>query len=139
MKKEEAITIIQSMIDSLTNNPNQFTFTVNITGTQVTSTGGGTGLNIVVTGGGVGSKTVGFQSTVNGNNIDIAQGQANAKIQNDLTQIISILKSIKDGLLNDKSKSDMENLYHSLKNTWLPGIATSVIGNILFLMLGISN
>ena len=58
MEIEEAVSIIEEMIQSLKNNPNQFHINVNVTGQQITSQGG-TGLIITATGGGPGSTTIG--------------------------------------------------------------------------------
>ncbi len=58
MEIEEAVSIIEEMIQSLKNNPNQFHININVTGQHITSHGG-TGLSITTTGGGPGSTTIG--------------------------------------------------------------------------------
>ena len=139
MKQAEAISLIQAIADSIKRNPGQFRFEINITGTSATSIGGGTGISVNVTGGRAGSNTIGFQSKVNGTNIQIAQKTADEAIRREMTWLNNQLQTIIDELKSQSpSHGNLQKVYRSLVNTWVPGFIISVIGNILTMALGIS-
>jgi hypothetical protein len=139
MKQTEAISIIQAIANSINTNPGQFQFEINVIGTSATGTSGGTGISVNVTGGGVGSNTIGFHSEVNGTNIQIAQKTANEAIQREMAWLHSQMQTIIDELKSQSPNHDnLRKVYHSLVNTWVPGLIISVIGNILTMALGIS-
>ena len=139
MKQTEAASLIQAMADAIKRNPAQFRFEINVTGTSVTTIGGGTGLSVSVTGGGAGSHTIGYQSTVNGTSVQIAQKAADETIRQEMTWLNNQLQTIIDELKSQSPNHDnLRKVYHSLVNTWVPGLVISVIGNILTMALGIS-
>jgi len=68
--------------------------------------------------------------------MDIINEKANGKINEDITNLLNTLASISEELKKDKpNKSKIYTLYEMLKNTWVPGVITSVIGNLLSMVL----
>lgn len=131
MEIEEAVNIIEEMIQSLKNNPNQFHIIVKATGQQITSHGG-IGLSITATGGGPGSTTIGQKVSVSGADVRILQesgGQAmNAQFNALLQTLHKIAEQLQSSSLN---KGVISKLYNSLKNTWVPDIIVSIVGLLL--------
>ena len=66
METSEAAELIETIAKSISEEPSQFHFAVEITGTKATAVGGGVGLSVQAHGGGPGSTTIGYQSTLSG-------------------------------------------------------------------------
>ena len=73
MELSEAAELVDGIAESIRNNPSQFHFEIQITGTNVTTIGGGIGLSVQARGGGPSSTTIGFQSNLSGADIEISQ------------------------------------------------------------------
>ena len=71
MKKNEAVTIIKTIIDSIEKEPAQFHIDVRVIGLQISSSGG-IGQQIIAAGGGPGSTTVGQSVSMGGAQIQFA-------------------------------------------------------------------
>jgi hypothetical protein len=131
MDTKEGIEIIKGIIQSIQDNPSQFHIDVKVIGQQISSYGG-TGLIITATGGGPGSTTIGQNVSVNGSQIKIAQQRGNQAIQQQFEALIRVLQEISQQLESSSpDKSKIQCLYQSIKNTWVPGIITSVVGSVL--------
>ncbi len=138
MTPNEGASLLQAIADSISKNPGQFRFEVSIIGTKVTSIGGGIGLSVSATGGGPGSHTIGYQSQVTGANIEIAQKTADEVIQREMASLVAQIQTIADELKKQSPNHDaIRKAVDSLKNTWVPGVIISVIGNVLTMALGI--
>jgi len=137
MEKETASQIIKNIAEAIKNDPAQFHFNVNISGMNVRASGGSTGMIVSATGGGPGSQTTGLHVSMNNHDIEIANQTANAALSQQMTQLYDTLNEIAEKL-GTEEKDVIENLYNSLKNTWVPGVVTSVVGNVLSLALGIT-
>ena len=136
MTTNEAADVIRSMSQSLASQPGQFKITVNVTGQQVTSYGG-TSLNISAVGGASGSKTIGQSVAASGGSMQIQQGQQafDAAMRN----LVDTLNCIATELeVPSPDKSKINSVYKSLLGTWVPGVITSVIGNVLSAAIGLS-
>ena len=139
MNQNEAASLLQAIADSISKNPGQFRFEVKTIGTSATAIGGGVGLSVTATGGGPGSHTIGYQSQVTGANIQIAQKEAaDELIQREMALLVTQIQTIADELRKQSPNHDaIRKIYDSLKNTWVPGVIISVIGNVLTMALGI--
>ncbi len=137
MEKETASQLIKNIAEAIKNDPAQFHFNVNIFGMNVRASGGSTGMIVSATGGGPGSQTMGLSVSLNNHDIEIAKQTVNAALSQQMTQLYNTLNEIAEKLKSE-DKSAVEGLYNSLKNTWVPGVVTSIIGNVLSLALGIS-
>ena len=139
MNKREASEIIDSMIESIRNNPNQFQIEVKVTGQSVSNIGSGTGLSVSAVGGGQGSTTIGQNVSMNGAKIEIAQKAGIGAINQQIQTLIESLSTISNELKSqDPDKKKISRVYQSLKNTWVPSLITSVLGSILVKVIGIS-
>jgi hypothetical protein len=131
MENAEAATMIRAVADSIRNNPGQFHIEINVTGQHVESHGG-TGLSITAVGGGAGSNTIGQIVSLDGSQINIAQKKGAQVMDDQLRLLTRALDSIAIQLESPApDKGIIKKAYESLKNTWVPGVISSVIGNIL--------
>jgi|GEM_PF-1802378 len=137
MDKEIASKLIKVIAESIKNDPAQFNFNISVIGTMATASNGGTGMSVSAIGGGVGSTTIGLQSSIGGPQIKIAKSSADAAMLEKIENLYSVLNEIAEKV-KTADKGTIEKLYNSLKNTWVPGVITSVLGNILSLSLGIN-
>lgn len=132
MEKYEAAEIIEVIAGSIKKNPSQFHFKINVTGTQATAIGGGTGLSVQAVGGGPGSKTTGFQSSVSGANLEIAQETANAAISAKMSELVENLNKLASELRSSTlDKQRANTILDSLKQSWIPNVITSVVASII--------
>jgi len=116
MKIEEAVSIIEEMIQSLKNNPNQFHINLNVTGQQITSQGG-TGLIITATGGGPGSTTIGEIVSASGGDVRISQERGRQAIDAQFNALLQTLDKIVEQLQTSfPNQNVISKLYDSLKN-----------------------
>lgn len=132
MEVNEATQLIEAIAKSIKQNPGQFHFTVNVTGTRATSIGGGTGLSVRVTGGGPGSQTTGFQSSISGANIEIAQRAADAAVSKQMSELVETLNNLASELRRPiPNKTSISSMLASLKQTWVPNVIASLVANII--------
>jgi hypothetical protein len=132
MEINEAAQLVEAIAKSIEQNPGQFHFTVNVTGTRATSIGGGTGLSVQVTGGGPGSQTTGFQSSISGANIEMAQKAADAAISKQMSTLVETLNNLVAELRRPTlSKTRISSMLASLKQTWVPNVIASLVANIV--------
>jgi len=137
MEINEAITIIESVTQSLKDNQSQFHITVNVTGQKITSHGG-TGLSITATGGGMGSTTIGQMVSVDGSQIEISQNRGKQAMNEQFNALFITLTQIIDQLKAESpDRGIISRLYESLKNTWVPGVIASVVGSVLTSAIGL--
>lgn len=132
MEVNEAAQLIEAIAKSIEQNPGQFHFTVNVTGTRATAIGGGTGLSVQVTGGGPGSQTTGFQSSISGGNIEIAQKAADAETSKQMSALVETLNNLVSELRQPApNKTRIGSIVASLKQTWVPNVIASLVANII--------
>ena len=130
MTAEEAATLVRAMAESLAERPDQFNVVYNVAGQQITSHGG-TGLKITVSGGGAGSTTIGQTVHASAGSPQIQQGvrEAHNATMTDLVEKLSAFAAELERASPDRSK--LHALYEGLLDTWVPGVVTSVLGNLL--------
>lgn len=133
--KELAITVIDALIQSLKDHPNQ-SFEVKVIGQQNSVIGGGSGTQIAkqitVQGGAPGSHTTGEVINMNNGNIEIAQSQANEVMIKKAEEATTILKEMKNIL--QQKKVDKPSLLSSLKKfgaTYVPPAIKVVIESLI--------
>jgi len=137
MTSREAAEIIRSMGAALIADPSQFHISVNVVGQQVTSYGG-TGLQVTAVGGGPGSTTVGQVVSVDGAQVTINQQRGAQAVDQQLRALINSLNTIASELESPApNRGTIERIYQSLLHTWVPGVITSVIGNLLCRVAGL--
>ncbi len=138
MTPSEGASLLQAVADSISKNPGQFRFEISITGTRATAIGGGTGLSVTTTGGGPGSHTIGYQSPVSGQSIQIAQKAADEAVQHQMESLVTQIQTIADELRKQQPNPEaLRKIYDSLLNTWVPGVITSIVGTVLTTALNI--
>jgi hypothetical protein len=137
METDEAIAILESLTQSLRDNPSQFNITISVTGQRITSHGG-TGLSITAMGGGIGSTTIGQVVSLDGSQIEISQSRGQQAMNEQFNALLQTLNQI-IGQLRGPSpdRGIITRLYESLRNTWVPGVITSVVGSVLTRTIGL--
>ena len=75
MDKQDSIKIVQSLISSICESPDQFQIHVKVVGQSIVSNGG-IGQIINATGGAAGSKTIGMQVSVSSGDVRLANQKA---------------------------------------------------------------
>jgi ribosomal protein S15P/S13E len=137
MNKNDAMKIIDSMITSICQNPDQFQIHIKTVGQSIVSHGG-IGQQVIATGGASGSNTIGNQVTISGGEISITNNTAMRALDEQFETLVRSLEVIRNHLEQDKPDiSAVEGIYQSLKNTWVPGVITSVLGTVLSNTIGI--
>lgn len=137
MNKSEASQIINAMISSIKESPDQFKISVKVAGQSIVSHGG-IGQVVTATGGGAGSTTIGQKISVSSGDVTIANEKAFRALDEQFQALIGALEEIKTALSEESpDKSLITQIYQSLKNTWVPGLIISVLGNALSLSVGI--
>ncbi|MCJ7426441.1 MAG: hypothetical protein MUO17_04860, partial [Dehalococcoidales bacterium] len=133
---KEAAEIIDSMIEAIRANPNQFQIEVNVSGQSI-NVSGGIGLNISATGGGPGSTTIGQNISLDDTQIEIAQKAGINAMNQQIKALIESLNAISRELKSQTpNKQGISKIYQSLTNTWVPQLITSVLGSILARSIG---
>ncbi len=132
METHEAAELVETIARSIAENPGQFHFEINITGTQATAIGGGTGLSVHAAGGAPGSSTIGFQSNISGANIKIAQKAANAAIEQEISALVRTLNELTFELRSKTpDKKHINAILDSLKQSWIPNAIISMVTSII--------
>jgi len=132
MEIYEAADLVEAIARSIAENPSQFHFEINVTGTRATSIGGGTALSVQATGGGPGSTTIGYQSSMSGANIEIAQKTANAAIGQEMSALVDTLNNLVSELRSaTPDKNRISTILDSLKQSWIPNVITSVVASVI--------
>ena len=135
MNKEEFIGIVESMIQSLKENPNQFHVNINIsaTGLRAVSSGRSTGISSTVYGG----TGISARAEAGKGDIKIAQGIANQEFKKKLNKLIESLEKIKSEAKKDKpNENRMRSLLDELK-PYGPAIVSAVLNKLLDLLFKI--
>jgi hypothetical protein len=135
MKAQEAAQIIDTITNALKENPNQFNLSINMSGFSSHVTGGGIGAIGIADQGGCGIHATVYMEN---SNMNIINEKANEKLNEEITNLLNQLASISKELKNDDlNKSKIYTIYEKLKNTWVPGVITSVIDNLLTMVFGL--
>lgn len=137
MNKQDAIEVLQSLISSICESPDQFQIHIKVVGQSIVSHGG-IGQVVSATGGAAGSTTIGQSVSVSSGDVTIANQKAKRALDEQFGALISSLEKIKGELASQNTDiSLVEKIFNSLKETWVPGVITSVLGTILSSALGI--
>jgi len=137
MTPAEAADVIEAMAQALRANPRQFHINISVIGQRVTSYGG-IGMQVNAAGGGPGSTTIGNQVSMGGANIELAQQQGAAAMEQQFAALLQTLANIATELRSAKpDRSVVQRAIDSLKNTWVPGVIIGVAGNVATKALGL--
>jgi hypothetical protein len=137
MTPVEAADVIEAMAQALRANPRQFHINISVIGQRVTSYGG-IGMQVNATGGGPGSTTIGNQVSMGGADIQLAQQQGAAAMEQQFAALLQTLANIATELRSAKpDRSVIQRALDSLKNTWVPGVIIGVAGNVATQALGL--
>lgn len=132
MELSEAAELIDGMAKSIRQKPGQFHFEIEISGTKATAIGGGVGLSVQAHGGGPSSTTIGYQSTLSGASIEIAQKAANDAIRQEMSALVDVLGNLVTELRSaSPDKKRITAILDSLKQSWIPNLITSIVANII--------
>jgi len=132
MNQQESVAIIQTLIQSLSENPTQFNvrFSTKVIGTNFSATNGGTGANISVSGQG-NTGLVSRVSTADTNSVEIeriANGAVDERLNSELNACLGLMQDligkIESGSLTD---GDKQGYIQKFKESWLPNIVVSMI------------
>jgi len=127
MDRTHAAQLVEAIRDSIIAEPNQFHIADNITGQKIVSHGG-TGLQITTTGGVAGSTTIGQKVSVDGAQIEITRQKGTAAIQQQMQALANALDELAEQLKSQEpDKTIITRIYESLKQSWVPGVITSVV------------
>ena len=137
MSPAEASDVIEAMAKALRANPQQFHINVNVIGQRVTSYGG-IGMQVNAVGGGPGSTTIGNQVTMGGAQIELAQQQGAAAMDQQFGALLQTLANIAAELRNPKpDRSLIQRMIDGLKDSWVPGVITSAIAALIGKVFGL--
>ena len=129
MKKNEAVTIIKTIIDSIEKEPAQFHIDVRVIGLQISSSGG-IGQQIIAAGGGPGS--------TGGAQIQFAHKIAIKGMEQQVLGLITELKTMVTELNRPSpDKGTIRGILDKLNNSWVPPLITSVIANVITKSIGL--
>jgi len=131
MNKEEFIGIVESITQSLKENPNQFHVNIDISALRVTSSGRSTGISSTVYRG----TGINVRAEVGKGDIKIAQGIANQEFKKRLDKLVESLEKIKTEAKKDKpDKNRMRGLIDGLKpyGVAIVGAVLSKLLDLLF-------
>ena len=135
MNKKEFVEIVEDIIKSLKENPNQFHVNISIskTGLKVESSGRSTGISSTVYGG----TGISARAEAGKVDIEIAQGIANQEFKKRLDKLIESLEKIKTEIKKDKpDKNRLRSLIDELK-PYSPAIVGAVLNKLLDLLVRI--
>ena len=135
MNKEEVTKIIEEVIKSLKEKPNQFTFDVkvnidNITGMTVQGGAGGPGAIGTSIGGGTG---IHAQASIGDTEIQIANKAADEDIKQEIQSAVNLLEKLKSEISQKQiNKSIVQSILEEFKiNKVLSGMIYSVLGGLV--------
>lgn len=128
MERTDACQLVEAIRNSVVSEPSQFQIAVKVTG-QKSVSHGGTGVQITATGGGAGSTTIGQKISVDGAQIEIAHQKGTAAMQQQMQALVKALEELGEELKSEEpDKSVIARVYETLKQSWVPGVITSVVG-----------
>ena len=137
MDTRDAADIIDGIVKSLTDNPNQFQYRIDVIGQSVVSNGG-TGYIVNTMGGGPGSTTIGNQVTMSDASIKVSQMRASEYVSQEVSQLLLDLSRISAQLRSPTpDKSAIQRLFESLKKSWLPGVIVGVVSTAVSKSIGL--
>jgi hypothetical protein len=134
MNTQEAAKIVDAIVNSLKENPTQFQLSVDVsmTGMSATAQDGGIGALGIAQGGGTG---IHASASMDNTKIQIAQRKAENAMNQEYQALIDTLSGIAQELRNESpDRSKVSSMYESLKGKWIPGVITSVVGNLISLV-----
>jgi hypothetical protein len=137
-RSDPVIIAINAAIDSLKQQPNQFTLDVTVVGAMGTASGGGTGINVEVQGGGPGSQTTGLIARVDGTQVNIAQAKADAVLKQEAEKAVKLLTEIRTALQAPKlDKLTATSKLAEFLKTYVAPVLKSVIEALVKKRLGL--
>lgn len=135
MNKDSASLILESIIESLRVEPNQFQITLKVIGQLNSVTNGGIGQIITATGGSAGSTTIGNKVSVDGSTVEIGRQRGAEAISEQTRTLIAALEVIARELkASSPNKSVITKILESLKDTWVPPVISSVVTSLISLI-----
>lgn len=135
--EDSGLSVIDALIQSLSDRPNQFHLAVTATGMSVTHSGsGGTGVHIEVQGGGTGP-TTGLAITMDTASITVAEQTATEALIQQAQQAISILRAIRSELAKPEPKpASLMDKLSELGKTYIAPAIKAVLEAIVKSKLG---
>jgi hypothetical protein len=135
MESSAAAEIVESLIQSLKEEPGQFSIELKVVGQSVSVTGGGIGQVITANGGATGSTTIGNKVVVDGSSVEISRGRANQAMTEQMQTLVGVLDKVAAQLRSGKpDKGIITSIMDSLGKTWVPPMVTAVINSAVALI-----
>jgi len=136
-RPDPVIIAIDAAINSLKQQPNQFTLNVTAIGAVGTASGSGTGIKVEVHGGGPGSQTTGMVARADGTQVNIAYGTADAALKQEAEKAVKLLTDIKAALQASKvDKPTVTSKLTEFAKTYVAPVLKSVIEALVKKKLG---
>lgn len=137
-RPDPVIVAIDAAIDSLKQQPNQFTLNVTAIGAVGTASGGGTGIKVEAHGGGPGSQTIGMVAKADGTQVNIAYATADAALKQEAEKAVKLLTDIKTALQAPKvDKPTITSKLTEFAKTYVAPVLKSVIEALVKKKLGL--
>ena len=134
---DSGLDVLDALIQSLSDRPNQFHLDVTATGMSVSQSGaGGIGVNIEVQGGGTGP-TTGLAITMDTASINVAEQTATEALVQQAQQAVSILRAIRSELAKPEPKpTSLMDQLRDLGKTYVAPAIKAVVEAIVKSKLG---
>lgn len=129
MKNTVAVQLIETILNSMRNNPAQFQFSVNVTTVGAMGVGGSGGHGIVATANAPGSVGLYASATAPSQmTLQIAEQHANQELNNQFAKIDQVLQEIIAELrANTITPEKKDSFLNRLAKTWLPKVLISTV------------
>ncbi|MFG0755386.1 hypothetical protein ACF8O8_21655 [Pseudomonas sp. TYF_14] len=134
MDHQSAARVIDGMVDSLRNEPCQFSIELKVVGHQVSVTNGGIGQIISATGGGYKTKTIANRVSVDGSSVQLARGAGDQAMEEQVAALIKALEQISDQFKSgNPDKGLIRNILGALGESWVPPMISAVVASLVAL------
>ena len=138
LRPDPVIIAIDAAINSLKEQPNQFTLKVTVAGAVGIASGGGTGIHVQAQGGGPGSQTIGMVARADGTQVNITEATADAALKQEAEKAVNLLTDIKAALQARKpDKSTVTAKLAEFAKTYVAPVLKSVVEALVKKKLGL--
>ena len=134
MDHQSAARVIDGMVESLRNEPRQFSIELKVVGQQVSVTNGGIGQIISATGGGYKTTTIANKVSVDGSSVQLARGAGDQAMEEQVAALINALEHISDQFKSgNPDKGLIRNILGALGESWVPPMVSAVVTSLIAL------
>lgn len=131
MDNQAAAKMIEAMVQSIKDHPNQFVIQLKVIGQAVSVTNGGIGQINSARGGAAGSTTIANKVVADGSSVEIARGRANDAMNEQMAALVASLGNVAQQLRSEKpDKGVIKGVLDSLAGSWVPPLIAAVISSL---------